>query len=65
MKSDSFGSYPQTVALSGNIHRTVNHSGGFVSEDGTHTNTIESVWAGLKLEIEKGVELCSLVYRSL
>lgn len=29
-------------------HRVVNHSEEFVAEDGTHTNTIEATWAGIK-----------------
>jgi transposase-like protein len=33
-------------------HRTVNHSNHFVDpEDGTHTNSIEGTWNGLKLKI--------------
>lgn len=34
-------------------HRTVNHSVEYVSEDGTHTNTIEATWCGLKLLVPK------------
>ncbi|CAO3615406.1 unnamed protein product [Mucor hiemalis] len=30
-------------------HRGVNHSEGFISEDGTHTNTIEGTWNGIKI----------------
>ena len=29
-------------------HRVVNHSEEFVAEDGTHTNTIEATWSGIK-----------------
>jgi transposase-like protein len=33
-------------------HRTVNHSSGLINpEDGTHTNTIEGTWNGVKLQI--------------
>ena len=34
-------------------HRVVNHSVEFVASDGTHTNTIEATWCGLKLLIPK------------
>jgi len=33
-------------------HRTVNHSQNFINpEDGTHTNTIEGTWNGIKMKV--------------
>ena len=32
-------------------HRTVNHSVTYVAPDGTHTNTIEGTWAGIKRKV--------------
>lgn len=53
IKSDSYPSYQEAVRRAGCQHQQVNHSRGFVAPDGTHTNTIEALWAGLKLEIKK------------
>lgn len=33
------------------VHRTVSHSETYVAPDGTHTNTIEGTWAGIKRRV--------------
>jgi len=49
--TDMWRSYTRLVEL-GFEHRTVNHTEGFINhEDGTHTNTIEGTWNGIKLQI--------------
>ena len=51
--SDCWKSYSK-LSEEGYIHRTVNHSIEFVnSEDGTHTNTIESTWRAVKTSLPK------------
>jgi hypothetical protein len=34
----------------GSEHEVVNHSIGFINEDGAHTNQIENLWSHLKQE---------------
>ena len=45
--SDCWRAYSSLVN-EGFVHETVNHSIEFVSECGTHTNTIEGTWSALK-----------------
>ncbi|EPR78319.1 hypothetical protein SLOPH_2703 [Spraguea lophii 42_110] len=50
---DGYPSYP-AVAVNLNLsHIIVNHSHGFVNEDGDNTNTIESFWSHLKSSMRK------------
>jgi transposase-like protein len=42
-----------TLGERGYIHQVVNHSKEFVSEEGFHTNTIESTWHALKRSLPK------------
>lgn len=51
--TDMWRGYSSITELLGHEHRVVNHSVEFVSIDGTHTNTIEATWCGLKLMIPK------------
>ncbi|KAG0422152.1 hypothetical protein DMUE_6233 [Dictyocoela muelleri] len=56
--SDGYPSYP-TVAVNLHLHhRVVNHSTGFVNDEGYHTNNIESFWSHLKSTMikENGVK---------
>jgi hypothetical protein len=46
-------SYPGVVRNLGLVHRVVNHSLGFLSTYGIHTNNIENVWFQLKSEINR------------
>lgn len=43
IKTDRHASYPSAVFDHGSIHLTVNHSEGFTTEDGIHTNNIENL----------------------
>ena len=45
--TDGLASYNGIGDLTGAVHETVNHSKGEYVRDGVHTNTIESIWAGL------------------
>jgi hypothetical protein len=56
--SDGHPSYPGVTRNLGLTHQVVNHSVGFVAEDGTHTNNIEGFWAHLKscMRKENGVK---------
>lgn len=58
LHTDGFASYPRVAANIGVKHRTVNHSIGFVGEDGIHTNNIEGFWSHLKgsMRRENGVK---------
>jgi transposase-like protein len=50
--TDLWRGYAQLGALLNVEHRTVNHSEHFVNpDDGTHTNTTEGTWNGIKLKI--------------
>lgn len=46
--TDGYPSYPQVALNLGLRHKVVNHTYGFVSFDGTHTNGIEGFWASVK-----------------
>jgi hypothetical protein len=62
IKSDGYPTYPAAIASIGCTHQVVNHSVGFVSQDGTHTNLIENIWAHLKTDIRsrRGVMFTNL-----
>lgn len=48
--TDMWRGYSGIEARLGLEHRTVNHSKGFLNpETGTHTNTVEGTWNGLKI----------------
>jgi hypothetical protein len=50
--TDMWGGYAQLEHLLNVQHRAVNHSQHFVDpEHGTHTNTIEGTWNGIKLKV--------------
>jgi hypothetical protein len=50
--TDMWRGYAQLEDLLNIQHRTVNHSQHVVnSEDGTHTNSIEGTWKGIKLKV--------------
>ena len=50
--TDMWRGYAGIGAAFGIEHRTVNHAANFFNpEDGTHTNTIEGMWNGIKLNI--------------
>ncbi|KCZ77790.1 hypothetical protein H311_01194, partial [Anncaliia algerae PRA109] len=51
--TDGYPSYPSVARNLGIEHHVVNHSIGFVSPDGTHTNNIEGFWSTLKSEMRK------------
>jgi hypothetical protein len=51
IKTDGYPTYPRAISEISCIHRVVNHTLGFVSSDGTNTNSIENVWAHLKTDI--------------
>lgn len=51
IKTDGYPSYPRAIREIGCIHLLVNHTEGFVSNDGVHTNLIENVWAHLKTDL--------------
>jgi hypothetical protein len=48
--TDGCPSYHTAVRNFGNNHDVVNHSIGFINEDGAHTNQIENLWSYLKQE---------------
>jgi transposase-like protein len=56
--SDGYPSYPGLARNLGLTHRVVNHSIGFVNENGDHTNGIENVWSQMKsvMNIQHGVK---------
>lgn len=49
--SDLWRGYFRIPDELGMEHRTVNHTEGFISPDGVHTNTIEGLWNGFKIGI--------------
>jgi hypothetical protein len=42
--TDGYPSYPHAVSEFGSIHQVINHSQGFVTAEGVHTNRIENLW---------------------
>lgn len=46
--TDCYPSYTSAVRMFGSVHERVNHSRGFVTPDGCHTNQIENLWSHLK-----------------
>lgn len=48
--TDGYPSYPAACHETGFIHVVVNHTLGFVTEDGVHTNNIENLWSHFKYE---------------
>ena len=52
IQSDCWKAY-STLRDEGYLHDTVNHSVEFVSDSGTHTNTIESSWNALKKSLPR------------
>lgn len=57
LRSDGHPSYPSVARNLGLIHEKVDHSKGFITSEGVHTNNIESFWSNLKkcLRNENGV----------
>lgn len=51
--TDGYRSYPQAAENLGLVHSIVNHSMGFISPDGIHTNNQEGFWAHLKASMRK------------
>ncbi len=54
VKTDGWAAYPTAIRRCNEIfgmnlrHELVNHSIGFVNDDGTHTNTVENLWAHVR-----------------
>ncbi|KAF9756203.1 hypothetical protein NGRA_3263 [Nosema granulosis] len=48
--TDGYPSYTSAVKNFGSRHEVVNHSVGFVNQDGSHTNQIENIWSHFKTE---------------
>lgn len=46
--TDGYPSYPRAIREFGSVHEIVNHSVGFVNNDGGNTNQIENLWSHLK-----------------
>lgn len=51
--TDGYISYPQTCRYLGLPHKIVNHSQGFINDEGIHTNNIEGFWSHLKSQMRK------------
>ncbi|KAG0422569.1 hypothetical protein DMUE_6200, partial [Dictyocoela muelleri] len=51
--SDGHPSYPAVASNLGLEHKVVNHSEGFVNDEGNHTNDIEAFWSHLKASMRK------------
>lgn len=48
--TDGYPSYVQAIRNFGSVHKVVNHTTGFVNQEGFHTNLIENVWSHFKNE---------------
>ncbi|KAF9756189.1 hypothetical protein NGRA_3278 [Nosema granulosis] len=48
--TDGYPSYTSAVKNFGSRHEVVNHSVGFVDQDGSHKNQIENIWSHFKTE---------------
>jgi hypothetical protein len=61
IKSDEWAAYKR-LGKKGFTHLTVNHSVSFVSQEGTHTQLIESVWSQVKstLKLKRGTSKAHL-----
>jgi len=59
IKSDGYPSYPKAIENANCVHSVINHTLGFVNEDGDHTNSIENVWSHLKTDLRtsRGVRM--------
>jgi len=53
LSTDGYPSYIKTALNLGMEHRIVNHSRGFTTTEGYHTNNIENLWSYLKKERQK------------
>ncbi|KAF9761849.1 hypothetical protein NGRA_2377, partial [Nosema granulosis] len=53
LASDGWASYPAVADNLSLAHIVVNHSVGFINEDGTHINNIEALWSCMKSEMGK------------
>ncbi|KAG0434879.1 hypothetical protein DMUE_4995 [Dictyocoela muelleri] len=53
LRSDGHQSYPGVAERLSLIHEVVNHSTGFITEDGIHTNNIENLWSCMKSEMTR------------
>lgn len=51
--SDGYPSYPRVAENLSLEHHVVNHTTGFVAEDGTNTNSIECFWSHMKSSMRK------------
>lgn len=51
--TDGYPSYPRVAENLSLNHSVVNHSSGFISTDGTHTNNQEGFWSHLKASMRK------------
>lgn len=53
LRSDGHPSYPSFAANLHCSHSVVNHTNGFINEEGIHTNNIEAFWSHLKSSMRK------------
>lgn len=58
--TDGYSSYPSAIKELGYKHHLINHTVGFVNEDGFHTNNIENLLIRLKYEYRSrgGINEC-------
>ena len=70
--TDGHRSYPQAVEAIDSVHGVVNHSAGFKTIEGFHTNNIENLWSILKYEVRRrrgvvmanvGTFICEFTFR--
>jgi transposase-like protein len=63
IKTDGYPSYPSAVRAINCHHVVVNHSQGFINDDGEHTNLIENLWSHLKTEYRRrrGVRIVNML----